>query len=160
WAERYDRAVADVFAVQDEITDAIVGAIEPELYAAENFRARRKSPESLDVWGLVMRALSHYWRMTREDIIAAQALVAQAIAIDPTYARALAILAMSHSFAIHMGWEDRAISGPAVERAARAAVRADSTDPWARLAMASAYRHLGRFEDALAEFESALSLNP
>jgi TolB-like protein len=160
WAERYDRAVADVFAVQDEITDAIVAAIEPELYAAENFRARRKPPESLDAWGLVMQGLSHYWRMTREDNVAAQALVEQAIAIDPNYAQALAILAMSHSFAIHMGWQDRAISGPALERAARAAVRADNTDPWAHLAMASAYRHLGRFEDALAEFESTLSLNP
>jgi TolB-like protein len=160
WAERYDRVLADVFAVQDEITNAIVAAIEPELYAAENFRARRKPPGSLDAWGLVMQALSHYWRMTREDNVAAQALVAQAIAIDPNYAQALAILAVSHSFAIYMGWEDRSISGPVVERAARAAVRADSTDPWARLAMASAYRHLARFEDALAEFESALSLNP
>ena len=46
WAERYDRDLADVFAVQDEITEAIVAAIEPQLYAAENFRARRKAPES------------------------------------------------------------------------------------------------------------------
>jgi TolB-like protein len=60
WAERYDRDLADVFAVQDEITDAIVAAIEPQLYAAENFRAKRKPPENLDAWDLVMRALSHY----------------------------------------------------------------------------------------------------
>ena len=46
WAERYDRDLADVFAVQDEITEAIVAAIEPQLYAAENFRARRKPPDS------------------------------------------------------------------------------------------------------------------
>src|SRR5205814_2682320 len=62
WAERYDRGLADVFAVQDEITQAIVAAIEPQLYAAENFRARRKPPDSMDAWDLVMRALSHYWR--------------------------------------------------------------------------------------------------
>ena len=61
WAERYDRDLADVFAVQDEITESIVAAIEPQLYAAENFRARRKPPGSLDAWDLVMRALSHYW---------------------------------------------------------------------------------------------------
>jgi len=60
WAERYDRNLADVFAVQDEITEAIVATIEPQLYAAENFRAQRKAPESLDAWDLVMRALSHY----------------------------------------------------------------------------------------------------
>jgi len=67
WAERYDRDLADVFAVQDEITESIVAAIEPQLYAAENFRARRKAPGSLDAWDLVMRALSHYWRVTRQD---------------------------------------------------------------------------------------------
>ena len=61
WAERYDRDLADVFAVQDEITEAIVAAVEPHLYAAESFRAQRKPPGSLDAWDLVMRALSHYW---------------------------------------------------------------------------------------------------
>jgi hypothetical protein len=55
WAERFDRRLADVFAVQDEITEAIVGSIEPQLYAAENFRARRKLPDSMDAWELVIR---------------------------------------------------------------------------------------------------------
>jgi TolB-like protein len=62
WAERYDRDLGDVFAVQDEITEAIVASIEPQLYAAENFRAHRKAPDSMDAWELVMRALSHHWR--------------------------------------------------------------------------------------------------
>jgi TolB-like protein len=65
WAERYDRELADIFAVQDEITEAIVAAIEPQLYAAENFRAQQKPPGSLDAWDFVMRALSHYWHITR-----------------------------------------------------------------------------------------------
>ncbi len=60
WAEKYDRRLADVFVVQDEITEAIVAAIEPQLYAAENFRAQRKPPDSMDAWDLVMRALSHF----------------------------------------------------------------------------------------------------
>jgi len=59
WAERYDRELADVFAVQDEITENIVAAIEQKLYAAESFRAQRKPPDSMDAWDLVMRALSH-----------------------------------------------------------------------------------------------------
>ena len=83
WAERYDRDLADVFAVQDEITENIVAAIEPQLYAAENFRAQRKPPDSMDAWDLVMRALSHYWRVTRQDNVVAQALLEKAIAIDP-----------------------------------------------------------------------------
>ena len=89
WAERYDRDLADVFAVQDEITEAIVAAIEPQLYAAENFRAQRKPPDSIDAWDLVMRALSHYWRVTRQDNVLAQALLEKAIAIDPGYGQAL-----------------------------------------------------------------------
>lgn len=160
WAERYDRSLADVFAVQDEIAEAIVAAIEPEVYAAENFRAQRKPPESLDAWDLVMRALSHFWRVTRQDNIVAQALLEKAIAIDPHYGRALGVLSVSHSFCAHMGWEDRATAVPAAESAALAAVRADSEDPWARLAIASAHVQLGRHDDALAELELALRLNP
>ena len=81
WAERYDRPIADVFAVQDEITDAIVATIEPQVYAAENFRTQRKPPGSLDAWGLVARAMSHFWRLTRSDSVAAQTLLKRAIAI-------------------------------------------------------------------------------
>src|SRR6478672_7305047 len=81
WAEHYDRDLIDVFAVQDEITDAIVAAIEPQIYAAENFRSRRKPPSNVDAWDLTMRALSHHWRVTRPDNILAQALLEQAIAI-------------------------------------------------------------------------------
>ena len=160
WAERYDHDLADVFALQDEIREAIVAAIEPQVYAAENFRAARKPPESLDAWDLLMRALPHFWRVTREDNAAAQALLEQAIAIDPNYAQALAVLAVSHAFGTRMGWEDLAVSVPAAERAAMAAIRADNEDPWAHLAVACVYGYSQRFEDALAEFEQALCLNP
>ena len=159
WAERYDRELADVFAVQDEITEAIVAAIEPQLYAAENFRARRKPPGSLDAWNLVMRALSHYWRVTREDNVAAQALLEKAIAIDPNYGQALGVLAVSHTFGAHMGWEDGATAVVAAGRAALAAIQADGEDPWAHLALATVYVPLRRLEDALAELELALRLN-
>ncbi len=136
WAEHYDRDLTDVFAVQDEITEAIVAAIEPQIYAAENFRARRKPPNSLDAWDLVMRALSHYWRVTRQDNVAAQALLEKAIAIDPNYGQALGVLATSHSFCAHMGWADIATAVPIAERAALAAIAADSEDAWAHNAMA------------------------
>src|SRR3984893_17408192 len=123
WAERYDRNIADVFAVQDEITQAIVAAIEPQLYAAENFRGRRKAPGSMDAWDLVMRALSHYWQVTRQDNVAAQALLEQAIAIDPNYGQALGLLAASHVFGAHMGWEVRASALVTAERAAVKGIR-------------------------------------
>jgi TolB-like protein/Tfp pilus assembly protein PilF len=160
WAERYDRGLADVFAVQDEITEAIVAAIEPQLYAAESFRARRKPPDSLDAWDLVMRALSHYWRVTRQDNLVAQALLEKAIAIDPNYGQALGVLATSHTFSAHMGWADMAASAPIVERSALAAILVDSEDPWAHHALGCAYLFTRRLDDSLAEFELALRLNP
>jgi TolB-like protein len=160
WAERYDRNLADVFAVQDEITEAIVAAIEPQLYAAENFRARRKPPESMDAWDLVMRALSHYWRVTRQDNVVAQALLEKATSIDPDYGQALGVLATSHTFSAHMGWEDVVMAMPVAERAATAAILADSEDPWAHLALGCVYLFARRFDDSLAEFEWALRLNP
>ena len=160
WAERYDRGLADVFAVQDEITEAIVAAIEPQLYAAENFRAQRKPPDSLDAWDLVMRALSHYWRVTRQDNLVAQALLEKAIAIDPNYGQALGVLATSHTFSAHMGWANMAASAPIAERSALAAILVDSEDPWAHHALGCAYLFTRRFDDSLAEFELALRLNP
>jgi TolB-like protein len=139
WAERYDRDLTDVFAVQDEITDAIAATIEPKIYVAENFRARRKPPNSLDAWDLVMRAKSHFWRVTRQDNMVAQALLEKAIAIDGHYGQANGLLATSHMFGVHMGWADITIAAPVAERAALAAVLSDSRDPWAHNALASVY---------------------
>lgn len=160
WAERYDRELADIFAVQDEITEAIVAAIEPQLYAAESFRAQQKPPGSLDAWDLVMRALSHYWRITREDNAAAQRLLEQATTIDPAYGKALGLLATSHIFGAHMGWADMAATVPVAERAALAAVEADREDAWAHHGLAYTYLFRRRFDDSLAEFELTLRLNP
>jgi TolB-like protein/cytochrome c-type biogenesis protein CcmH/NrfG len=160
WTERYDRDLADVFAVQDEITESIVAAIEPQIYVAENFHARRKPPGSLDAWDLVMRALSHYWRVTRADNVVAQALLEKAIAIDPSYSQALSLLATSLMFGVHLGWANVATAAPIAERAALAAIQADSEDPWAHNALGSVYFSTRRLDDSLAEFELALQLNP
>ena len=160
WAEHYDRDLTDVFAVQDEITEAIVAAIEPQLYAAENFRARRKPPDSMDAWDLVMRALSHYWRVTRKDNVVAQALLEKAIAIDPDYGQALGLLATNQMFGVHLGWTDMASAAPSPSaqrwrRSAPTARTPGRTPRWA--ASISSTR---RLDHSLAEFELALQLNP
>jgi len=160
WAERYDRELKDVFAVQDEITEAIVAAIEPQLYAAENFRAQRKPPDSMDAWDLVMRALSHYWRVTRQDNVVAQALLEKAVAIDPNYGQALGLLASSHTFCAHMGWEDMTAAVRTAEAASRAAIQIDGEDSWSHQALAHVHLFARRFDDSIAEFELALRLNP
>ncbi|WP_334363928.1 MULTISPECIES: winged helix-turn-helix domain-containing tetratricopeptide repeat protein [unclassified Bradyrhizobium] len=160
WAEHYDRDLTDVFAVQDEITDAIVTAIEPQIYAAENFRSRRKPPNSIDAWDLVMRALSHHWRVTQPDSLAARALLERAIALDPDYGQALALFATNHMFGVHLGWTDLATAAPVAEQAALAAIAADSEDAWAHTALGSVYFSTRRLDHSLAEFELALQLNP
>jgi tetratricopeptide (TPR) repeat protein len=160
WAEHYDRDLTDVFGVQDDITESIVAAVEPQLYAAESFRARRKPPDSMDAWDLVMRALSFYWRVTRQDNVVAQALLEKAIAIDPYYGQALGVLATSQTFCAHMGWAEMAAAIPIAERAALAAISADSEDPCAHNALGCVYLFTRRFDDSLSEFELALQLNP
>ena len=136
------------------------GAIEPQIYAAENYHSRRKPPNSVDAWGLVMRALSHHWRLTRPDTILAQALLEKAIAIDPHYGQALSLLATSHMVGAHLGWASIATAAPIAERAALAAIAADREDAWAHNALGSVYFSTRRFDDSLAEFELALQLNP
>jgi TolB-like protein/Tfp pilus assembly protein PilF len=160
WAERYDRSVTDVFAVQDEITEAIVASIEPQLYAAEDFHAQRKPPDNMGAWELVMRALSHFWQVTQDDNVIAQSLLEKAIAIDPHYGQAWGVLAASQTLGAYMGWADMLAAVAAAERAALAAIEADSEDPWAHHALGCAYLLTRRFDESLAEFSSALRLNP
>jgi TolB-like protein len=160
WAERYDRDAADVFSVQDEITEAIVAAIEPQLYAAENFRARRKHPSSMDAWELVMRAMAHYGQLSAQDQLIGQELLHRAVAIEPDYSQALGLLSASYTFSAHMGWADPAAVVPLAERAALAAVRIDGDDSWAHHSLGAVYLITRRFDDALAEFELALNLHP
>jgi tetratricopeptide (TPR) repeat protein len=87
-------------------------------------------------------------------------LLEKAVAIDPNYGRALGVLAASHTFCAHMGWEDTAAVAPIVERAALAAIVADSEDPWAHLALGCVHLYVRRIDDSLAAFETALRLNP
>jgi tetratricopeptide (TPR) repeat protein len=107
-----------------------------------------------------MRALQHYWRVTRQDNLVAQALLEKAITVDPGYGHALSLLAACHTWAAHMGWAEMPSSIVVAERAALAAIRADSEDAWAHYALASVYLLGKQFDDCIAEFELALRLNP
>src|SRR5262249_49940235 len=120
----------------------------------------RKPPDSMDAWDLVMRALSHYWRVARQKNGVAQALVGKAVEIGPNYGQAPRSLAASYTFSAHMGWEDKASTMPTDKSASLAAIQGDSEDPWAHHALGCVYLFTRRFEDSLAEFELALHLNP
>jgi TolB-like protein len=96
WAERYDRKIDDIFALQDEIALSVVGAIEPTLLRAEVERVKRKRPESLDAYDLVLQAQPDVYSGMPEGATKALTLLERSIAIDHTYALAHAFAAMGH----------------------------------------------------------------
>ena len=162
WVERYERALADLFALQDEVTASIVTAVEPQLYAAESARVQQTPPSHLDAWDYVIRALSFMWRRTQSDNAAALDLLSAALRLDPSYARALGLHAWLSLWNAHAGWSAGGLAAalaPATERA-RAAVAIDRDDPWARLALGFSHMLRREHEDAVEELRAALDLNP
>jgi len=160
WAQRYDRELADIFALQDEITANVVATIEPQLYAAEDYRAKQKPPGSLDAWDCVARGLSLILKMTKSDNAAAQELLKKAITIDPSYAQAYSLLAFSLSLANSWGWQpSQSVLAPAWD-AAQKAIRLDADNPWAHLALGHIHRQRLELHDAVAEFQNSIALNP
>src|SRR5208283_3459852 len=158
WAERYDRELADIFAVQDEITERVVGAIEPELYAAEHFRSQRKPPESLDAWECVIRALSCIGQGTREANTEAEALCRRAIAIAPDYGQAHSLLAWG--LLRRTSWSGglrTAVTEISTE--VGAALGFDDRDTWAHLAQGILFVRLRRFDEAARALRRAVELN-
>jgi adenylate cyclase len=159
WAERYDRELADVFAVQDEITERVVAAIEPQLYAAEHFRSQRKPPESLDAWECVVRALSCFGQGTRAGAAEAEALCRRAIAIAPDYGQAHSLLAwMLARRAVWSGDLTAILLDASAE--ARTALGLDEQDPWAHLAHGMVLFRGRRHGEAERAFRRALDCNP
>jgi adenylate cyclase len=159
WAERYDRELADIFAVQDEITEQVVATIEPELYAAEHFRSHRKLPESLDAWECVIRTLSYIGQGTRAGMNEAEALCRRAAAIAPGYAQARALLAWTLvRRATWSGFINSVLPEASVE--ARTALRLDEQDPWAHLAHGWVLHRMRRHGEASRALHRALELNP
>ena len=161
WAQRYDRELEDIFAVQDEITESIVRSIGPELDAAERERARRKPPKNLDAWECYQRGLWHFYRFNRADNLAAQELLRRAADLDPTFSSALAVLGWSHLLHSVLGFtEDHDASRNKALEATRAALRCDEADPLAHMVMCRIHFVRGDVVAAMAAARTALGLNP
>ena len=159
WAERYDRDVSDIFAVQDEITERVVAAIEPELYAAENIRSQRKLPESLDAWECVIRALSAIGQGTHEATVDAEALCRRAIVIAPRYGQAHSLLAWA--LLRRSTWSrDLRTLAPEIRSEIQTALSVDDRDPWAYFAQGNLFNRLRRTRDGVRALRRALELNP
>jgi len=159
WAERYDRDVGDIFAVQDEITERVVAAIEPELYAAEDIRSQRKPPDSLDAWECVIRALAAIGRGTQDANTEAERLCRSAIAIAPGYAQAHSLLAWAILRSSLSSGDTRTVMAE-TEAETQIALSLDDRDPWAHLVQAMSLRRSRRFGEAERSARRALMLNP
>ncbi len=162
WAERYDRELADVFAVQEEIAAHVVASLEPQIHRAEEQRAARKHPDNLGAWDQALRALSLLERMSQASHAEARALLERALAADPDFAYGWTLLALCHYHEILMGFTvDRR---GALKASLGAAERAAELDQ--RCWLAHGLRGMGLlwtardYDGALACQERAVSLNP
>jgi TolB-like protein/Flp pilus assembly protein TadD len=161
WSSRYDRPITDLFAVLDEITGAIVGALEPAVLRREEAQVLRVPEHHMQFWQLFVRARRHFWQSTAADVRQAEALLDQALALEPNDASALAILAHCKLYGVWVGdSEDFGASVNAAHAIALKAVSADNGDAFAHYTLGVVLSLLNRLAHAKAEQRRALELNP
>jgi TolB-like protein/Tfp pilus assembly protein PilF len=161
WADRYDRELSDIFELQDEITNRVIDSVSPQILLAEAARVRRKPPQSIDAWDFVMQALPHMWRMTTEEHQRAQHLLLEALALDPDYAHAYALLGWTYvsMFNLDTGKPIHEFTERALDAGMRA-VELDDQDPWGHLVLGLGHARRRHPEQALAHLSTAIALNP
>ncbi len=163
WAERYDRELADVFAAQDEVTEAIVTAIAPAVshLERERVRASRCSCASMGAWENYQRGLWHVYRYSPKDIAEAQQQFQCAIAVDPNFAPAHA--GQAYALYVEAIWGYVTDVGANLQKARQSAQRAlalDARDAFAHVVLGRVLINSGEVRAALAECRLALELNP
>ena len=168
WAERYDRELNDVFAVQDEVSRAIVAILVAHVNKAELERTLLKPPATWQAYDFFMRASDIHraiWSSSLyvADLYEGRRLLERSISLDPNYARAYAMLSSSHLAAwVHPLDEDH-LSPAALERAhrfARKAIQLDPNLPIAHAYLGQVLTFEGQHEQSIAEYERAMALNP
>jgi len=161
WADHYDGVVEDLFDFQDQITASVVGAIQPSIRAAEIERARRKRPESLDAYDLVMQALPLVWSLERENNREATRLLEEALRLDPNYPLAFSLAAWCCGQRVVYNWT----SSPDEERQealhkAQVAASLESDDPFTLTVLGAALTITREYKRASVVLERALALDP
>jgi TolB-like protein len=160
WAERYDLALSDVFAIQDEIAERVVGAIEPELLKSESRLAVARHTGNMTAWDLVRQGMWHFHKVTREGHRTARELFRRACAIDPDLPEAQSWLGRVSAGIIAYGWSDDVIAdGREGTNAATRAVALDPRDPYSYYALAIVSCYAGSANTAALAAQSAINLN-
>ena len=159
-AERYDRDLADIFALQDEITEAVAIAIVPAIAEAEQQRAMRKPPGSLDAWAAYQRGLWHLSKYTVDDIQLAEKFFRQAIDLDPTFSGGYGSLAGALGQAADLLTRGLPETLNLAEALARQAIALDGADAGAHAQLGTALYRRGDYEGGRFEAERALAISP
>jgi len=160
WAERYDRALDDVFAIQDEITENVIGCIQPGVYAAEHDRLKRKPPQSLDAWESFVRGLFLYSQHSDVSTKDSLKMLERAISLDPCYAQAHGLHAVCLAWRTFQGWENRDTAFAEAAERADQAVACDPGEPWAYLAHGFIALANRRDSEAVAALSRAIDASP
>jgi adenylate cyclase len=161
WAEQFDRELEDIFAVQDEITQRIVGALQPEIGAAEWQRARRNSPDSLDAWALYHNGIHHLYRYSKADNAEARRLFRKATEQDDHFAAAHTMLAYACFMAVFDALSDYRVDELTDSfEFAQKAVRLDDRDAMAHSILGRVLSMRHQHDEAIAECDKAITLNP
>src|SRR5208282_1283697 len=160
WADRFEGGLDDIFELQDQVTESVVGVVEPSLRQAEIARSKRKRPENLEAYDHYLRALPHMASQMPADAKVALGFLEDALRLDPDYFAAHAFSAWCHEIGFMRGGFDEADKTSGLRHAR--AVLASGTDDATALAVAGfvisilAHEH----ETALRAIERALFLNP
>ena len=160
-SHRADANAEDLFEVQSEIAELVVGALEPELLRAERDRVARVTTQVPSSYEDFMRGLWHHYQYTPEHNAEAVHWFRSAIAADRSNAQPHAALALAIHLAVQSDWrKDAEFSFEAGYELARRAVELDSRDPLAHFALGASCMWLGRIAEAETEMEDAIGLNP
>jgi adenylate cyclase len=160
WAERYDRDLADIFAIQDEITEQVAGAIEPELLKSEGSAAIRRT-DNLGAWDLVRQGMWHFHHVSRDTHLKARELFRQAIKLDPALPDGYIWLARVSNAIVAYGWSDSPVADlhEGME-AALTGVQLDERNPYAHYALAIISVYSGALDQAIRAAEKDIEISP
>ncbi len=161
WAERYDRNLEDLFALQDEITHAIITALQVKLTQGEQVRIGSGRATNFEAWELEQRSLHLFQRFTRENNTRARQLAESSVDLDPNYALAWVRLAWTHALDVRYAWvEDRVGALSSATEAAQKALALDETLPDAHAALGFIHTLKREHEEAVADMRNAVALDP
>jgi adenylate cyclase len=162
WADRFERDLTDVFALQDEVTVAVVSAIQPKLLQTEIELAARRRPENPTTYDFYLRAMPHFYLTTRESLTEAIRLAHRALELDPRFGLVVALAAVLHTNNVLLGYaDDPQFDRQEAIRLMRLAFSLDDGDPdtlaWA--ALTSTFM-VGDRESEIEMADRAVALNP